>query len=74
MPVVAYYRVSTERQGRSGLGLDAQRERCDAFAMANSMEVVDAFTGDARVGSGLHCACPLSAGRLNVSLGERLIL
>jgi len=43
-PVVAYYRVSTERQGRSGLGLDAQRERCAQFAAQNGMEVVEAFT------------------------------
>jgi len=43
-PVVAYYRVSTERQGRSGLGLDAQRERCTQFAAQNGMEMVEAFT------------------------------
>ncbi len=43
-PVVAYYRVSTERQGRSGLGLDAQRERCAQFAAQNGMEVIEAFT------------------------------
>ena len=43
-PVVAYYRVSTERQGRSGLGLNAQRERCTTFAVQNGIEIVEAFT------------------------------
>ncbi|MGH6926469.1 MAG: hypothetical protein ACRED5_22300 [Propylenella sp.] len=31
-PAIAYYRVSTERQRRSGLGIEAQREAVVRFA------------------------------------------
>jgi DNA invertase Pin-like site-specific DNA recombinase len=40
---IAYLRVSTERQGRSGLGLEAQREAVAQFAAANAMEVIGEF-------------------------------
>lgn len=37
--VIAYYRVSTKRQGESGLGLDAQRESVNSYARSNGMQI-----------------------------------
>jgi DNA invertase Pin-like site-specific DNA recombinase len=45
---VAYYRVSTEKQGRSGLGLAAQKARINAFLSPNDCvlaEFVDVQSG-----------------------------
>ena len=39
-PAVAYIRVSTARQGRSGLGLKAQQAAIQRFCEAESFEVV----------------------------------
>ncbi len=40
---VTYFRVSTDRQGRSGLGLDAQREAVSQFLAGRSATVVAEF-------------------------------
>lgn len=41
---VAYYRVSTQKQGASGLGLEAQRDSIERFTAACGGEVVADFT------------------------------
>jgi DNA invertase Pin-like site-specific DNA recombinase len=44
MKIIAYYRVSTKRQGASGLGLDAQKTAVESFAKANRGRIVAAYT------------------------------
>src|SRR5215207_7704675 len=41
--VIAYYRVSTDRQRRSGLGIEAQRAAVHRFAEAEGLEVLSEY-------------------------------
>ena len=42
--IIAYYRVSTAKQGRSGLGLEAQRASVAAFAKAEGFTIATEYT------------------------------
>jgi DNA invertase Pin-like site-specific DNA recombinase len=43
-PAVAYIRVSTKGQGRSGLGLEAQQDALDRFAKAEGFTIIETFS------------------------------
>jgi DNA invertase Pin-like site-specific DNA recombinase len=42
-PVIAYIRVSTEKQGKSGLGLEAQQETLAQFAKREVFDIVQTY-------------------------------
>ena len=42
-PIVAYVRISTNQQGRSGLGIEAQREALSRFAQSEGLDLAAEF-------------------------------
>jgi len=63
---VAYYRVSTEKQGRSGLGLEAQRQAVEAYLNGGSWKLVAEFT---EIESGKRSEPPRVCRRLQLLRG-----
>ena len=50
--IISYIRVSTGKQGRSGLGIDAQRDAIARFAVAEGREVLAEFVWRSRPAKG----------------------
>jgi DNA invertase Pin-like site-specific DNA recombinase len=48
---VAYFRVSTQRQQRSGLGIEAQRAAVSRFAKAEGLTIIGEYV-EAETGKG----------------------
>jgi len=73
MRLIAYERVSTARQGRSGLGLDAQRHAIEGFAADRNASVIARFT---EVESGRRADRPelLLALQLSKLTGATLVI
>lgn len=70
MRVVAYYRVSTARQGQSGLGLEAQRAAVTSY-VAGRGELIAELT---EVESGRRNERPQLAAALNLCRRKRAVL
>lgn len=80
-PIISYLRVSSQQQGRSGLGIEAQREAIARFAADNDFEIVaefveietgkgaDALDRRPQLAAALHAArkakCPVVVAKLD---------
>lgn len=73
MRIVTYTRVSTDQQGRSGLGLEAQTAAIEAYAAANVATTIGAFT---EIESGRNNARPQLQAALKLArvTGARLVI
>jgi DNA invertase Pin-like site-specific DNA recombinase len=73
MKIVAYYRVSTQKQGQSGLGLEAQEAAVAAYAAQHGADVVKGFT---EVESGTLAERPQLQGAVKLAkqLKARLVV
>jgi DNA invertase Pin-like site-specific DNA recombinase len=73
LKIVTYTRVSTDRQGRSGLGLEGQEAAIAAYAAANAAHIVGAFT---EVESGRNNARPQLQAALKLArvTGAKLVI
>ena len=69
---IAYYRVSTRRQGRSGLGLEAQRTVVERFAEVEGFSLIASFT-EVETGKGTDALDrrPRLAAALSMARRER---
>jgi DNA invertase Pin-like site-specific DNA recombinase len=65
---IAYYRVSTDRQGKSGLGLEAQRQAVETYLNGGSWTLVAEFV---EVESGNHSDRPQLAAALGACKKHR---
>jgi hypothetical protein len=64
-PLVGYVRVSTSRQGRSDLGIEAQREALERFAATEGFELARVFVEvETGRGSDVLDRCPQLAASL----------
>lgn len=71
-PLVAYVRVSTNQQERSGLGIEAQREALSRFAQSDGFDLVAEFVeGETGKGSDALDRRPPLGAALAKARGQR---
>ena len=51
MKVIGYFRVSTDQQAESGLGMDAQRIACEEYARKSGCHLTEVFKDEGLSGS-----------------------